>query len=94
MGNENQVKRNQAVKVFRLYNKPNVIKREIPRDRIYMFIHLGTDKCTRKSKENKTKKKNKNGHKSKQYLWFRYIDATCIHVPINVHMRAVHACTN
>lgn len=59
MGNENQVKRNQAVKVFMLYNKPNVIKREIPRDRIYMFIHLGTDKCTRKSKENKTKKKQK-----------------------------------
>lgn len=45
-GDERQVKRNQAVKVFMLHNKPNVITRP-PRDWIYTFINLWSDKCRR-----------------------------------------------
>lgn len=47
-GDKRQAKRNQAVKLFMLHNKPNIIKREIPRGSIYMFTHLGTHKSTRK----------------------------------------------
>lgn len=56
-GDKRQLKRNQAVKLFMLHNKPNLIKQEILRDRIYMLIHLGTDKCTRRSRK-KTQIKN------------------------------------
>lgn len=80
-GDEHQVKRNQAVKLFMLHSKPNLIKPQIPRHRICTIIHLGTDK------ENL-----KNVHKSKQHLWLRHSHVTCIHVPINVHTCAMHAC--
>lgn len=44
-------KGNQAVKRFMLHNKPTVLKQAIMRGRIYMYIQLGTEKCTRKNEK-------------------------------------------
>lgn len=85
-GDESQVKRNQAVKLFMLHNEPKVIKQHA-QDCIHTFIHVWNH--TSKHEEMGTLK-----CRSKEHLCARDGEAMHIHVSTTFSTYVHSTCTN